>query len=182
MSTFGIASRIGKERGPGPVSLRGALPADPSLADVAALTVHEGCVGETLGVLLATEQRDGAADPGARALLERIAGDEQRHAELAWRFVRWALAEGGAPVRAAVEKAFAEAVRETLAMDFTEVAGLDEAAWRAHGRLPGRTARALVQKGLEEIVEPCRVALLDGVAGAPAAGGEGSARQAAFVV
>src|SRR5262249_22081133 len=129
---FGLAKRYGgRALGPGPVSLRGALPAEASLADLAELTVHEGCVGETLGVLLAAEQLAGATDLGVRALLDRVVRDEQRHAELAWSFVRWALAEGGAPVRAAVERAFREAVHETLALGFAE-APVDPALWSAH--------------------------------------------------
>jgi hypothetical protein len=157
---FALARRYGGPRlGPGPVSLRGALPADPSLADVAALTVHEGCVGETLGVLLATEQLASATDPVARTLLARIVRDEQRHAELAWRFVRWALSQGDDAVGAAVARAFSDAARATLAMRFADPVGIDAASWRAHGRLTAEDARALVRRGLAEIVEPCRRAL-----------------------
>jgi hypothetical protein len=173
---FGLAKRYGgRDLGPGPVSLRGALPAEASLADVAELTVHEGCVGETLGVLLAAEQLAGATDPVVRAHLERVVRDEQRHAELAWRFVRWALARGGAPVRAAVERAFGDAVHETLALGFAE-APVDAAVGRAHGRLGAAETHALVRRGLAEIVEPCRTALFDRAPGATAASVEAEER------
>jgi hypothetical protein len=158
---FGLARRYaGKDVGPGRVLLRGAVPDETTLADLAALTVHEGCVGETLGVLLAMEQLAGAEDPEVRALLERIVRDEQRHAELAWRVVRWALVEGGAPVRAAVEKAFADAVRETLAMRFFDLA-VEAATARAYGRLGAETTHAVVRRGIAEIVKPCQRALLE---------------------
>jgi hypothetical protein len=159
---FGLARRYGgKDVGPGRVSLRGAVPDETTLADLAALTVHEGCVGETLGVLLAMEQLAGAEDQEVRRLLERIVRDEQRHSELAWRVVRWALAEGGAPVRAAVEKAFEDAVRETLAMRFSDLPHVHAATARAHGRLGAESTRMAVRRGIAEIVEPCRRALFE---------------------
>ena len=63
------------------------------LAELASRTVHEGCVGETLAALIAAEQALEAKDPSVRAALQKIAEDEARHAEFAWRVVRWALAQ-----------------------------------------------------------------------------------------
>jgi len=122
--------------------------------------VHEGCVGETLGALLAAEQRDVATDPEVRAFLTKLARDEERHAELAWRFVRWAIAEGGPGARAAAERAFAAAEADVRAQAFVDEPSIDAAAWRAHGRLDARTSAAIVKRGIAEIVRPCARALL----------------------
>ena len=59
-----------------------------------------------MGALVAAHARDRATDGATRAALARIAEDEARHAELAWRFVSWALATGDVEVRAAVSAAF----------------------------------------------------------------------------
>ena len=73
-----------------------ALPVDGALADdtrrgIVATLVREGCIGETVAALEAAEAREHATDPVVRAVLQQIAADETRHAELAWRALRWAL-------------------------------------------------------------------------------------------
>jgi hypothetical protein len=62
------------------------------------LVLAEGCFGETGAALDAFESAESAADPVIAAAYGRIAADEQRHAELAFRFVRWALERGGSAV------------------------------------------------------------------------------------
>jgi hypothetical protein len=99
---FALAGRYaGTLHGPGPLSLRDAVP-EASLADVAALAAEEGCVGETLGAALAREQLSVARDPEVVRALRKIVRDEARHAELAWSFVRWAVLRGGNDVRRVV--------------------------------------------------------------------------------
>ena len=46
--------------------------------------------------LMMLEARDAATHPEVREALDAIAEDEARHAELAWRFVRWAVEQPGA--------------------------------------------------------------------------------------
>jgi hypothetical protein len=88
---FGIASAYaGRALGPGPLDVKYSLHA-VSLVEVVDLVVAEGCFGETRAALEALEAADNARDPVIRACYARIADDEQRHAELAFRFVRWAL-------------------------------------------------------------------------------------------
>ena len=90
---FALASHYaGTPLGPGSLPMDGALPAS-QLEDVLALVLIEGCVGETTAALEAAEAAAHAEDPVVRGVLERIARDEQTHAELAWRFVAWALGE-----------------------------------------------------------------------------------------
>ena len=88
---FEIASAYaGHAVGPGPLDIVGSLEVT-SLADIVDLVIAEGCFGETRAALDALEAADAAADPVIRDTYMRIAQDEQRHAELAFRFVRWAL-------------------------------------------------------------------------------------------
>jgi hypothetical protein len=133
-----------------------------TLVDIAALTAEEGCVGETLGVLLAEEQLARTTDPLVRSLLvsANIVADERRHAELAWAFVSWAIAQGGEPVRRAVRATIRRAVGATLATPIRSYDGVDVAAWRAHGRLTCADAHAVAERGVREIIEPCAAALL----------------------
>lgn len=103
---FAVASAYaGRALGPGPLELRGVEPS-ASLAAAAAAAVREGCVNETIAALTAQQQAERTPDPVVRSLLERIACDEADHAELAWRFVAWALHTGDASVSYAVQSAF----------------------------------------------------------------------------
>jgi hypothetical protein len=157
---FALASRYaGEMLGPGPLGIDGAE-LTSSLVECAASAVREGCVGETLAALQASEQLARAADPRVRAALARIADDEARHAELAWRFVRWAIERGGAAVRAAVARAFREALRDLERAGPRPIDTVDAAACRAHGRLLPAEERAFALLAAREIIEPCRRALL----------------------
>ena len=158
---FALADRYegASHHGPGPIALEGALQST-CLAKLAALTVHEGCVGETIGVLVASEQHAQAKDPAVRAFLDRLVRDEMRHAELAWSFVRWALANGGGDVRRAVERAFDEAIAATIDLAGSDPRDVDVELWHAHGRLTVAETHAVVRRGVREILAPCRAALL----------------------
>jgi len=154
---FALASfYAGAPFGPGTLNLTG-VSASASLADAAAAAVREGCIGETIAAFTARAQAAQAVAPRARDLLERIADDEASHAELAWRFVRWALAQGDEAVRRSVRKAFAESHSELQAPQPEEP---NEALLNAHGRLSGRQQRELAHQALCEIVAPCAHALL----------------------
>lgn len=96
---FGIASAYaGRALGPGPLDVQYSLE-KVSLVDVVDLVIAEGCFGETRAALEALEAADNAQDPVIRAAYAGIADDEQRHAELAFRFVRWALGQEPDAVR-----------------------------------------------------------------------------------
>jgi hypothetical protein len=102
---FGIASAYaGRDVGPGPLDISGSLNV-ASLDEVVALVIAEGCFGETLAALEALEAAETAADPVIRDAYTRIARDEQRHAELAFRFVRWALGQDRASVSDCIDAA-----------------------------------------------------------------------------
>jgi hypothetical protein len=104
---FELASAYaGRAVGPGPLDIDGSLAAS-SLGDIVDLVLAEGCFGETSAALEAFEAAESAVDPVIAAAYAQIAADEQRHAELAFRFVRWALERGGNEV--------AERIRQALA-------------------------------------------------------------------
>ncbi len=80
----------GQAIGPGPLDVAGSLELT-TLGDIVDLVIIEGCFGECRAALEALEAAALATDPVVAAAYARIAEDEQRHAELAFRFVHWAL-------------------------------------------------------------------------------------------
>ena len=165
---FGLASRYrGQPCGPGPLSVDRAV-RDVTLSELAVAAVREGCVGETMAAVLAGERLERATDPDVRAALAKIADDETRHAELAWRTVIWAIEQGGWAVYEAVRVAFAEAAAPYLS-DLSPVEGSDTSpALAAHGRLAAAAARRVERSAAREIVVPLAAALESLVARAAA--------------
>jgi hypothetical protein len=151
---FALASRFsGQSIGPGQLDMTGVL-RGTSLAECAGWTVIEGCIGETIAALTARAQIDVAKDDQVRQALLRIAEDEERHAALAWRFVAWAIAVGGAPVRAAVEQAFGEGMRQIRAYRNADVPGIEKNAWHHFGRLTGAEMDRVALQAVEEAILP----------------------------
>jgi hypothetical protein len=108
---FALASRLlGKPLGPGAVDLAGDVVGERTLAAVAAETMRDGCVGETVAAAEARAAGETAVDPAISHAMACIVRDEQRHAELAWRFAAWAAEVGGAPVHKVLRDAFEAAV------------------------------------------------------------------------
>jgi hypothetical protein len=157
---FALASKYGSEPlGPDALDLRGDTLGPLDLASVAAATVEEGCVGETLAALEAEAAREISQAPALHAAWSVIAEDEARHAELAWSFVRWALESGSPEVRASVEAAFERSLRR-----LTEEPRLEsplDAELEAHGRLSARTRSALHERALDEVLRPTVAELLN---------------------
>jgi hypothetical protein len=108
---FALASRLlGQPLGPGAVDLAGDVVGERTLAAVARETMRDGCVGETVAAAEALEAGKRALDPAIAHAMSCVLRDEQRHAELAWRFAAWAAEVGGAPVRKVLREAFEAAV------------------------------------------------------------------------
>lgn len=114
--SYGLASGYaGVEVGPGPLSI-GPLEPAPSLAALAVDTLQDGCLEETTASLDAASLAR-HADPLERTAFARIADDEERHAELAFRILAWALRVGGDEVAVALRQALAHCEsRPSLAM------------------------------------------------------------------
>ena len=154
------SSYAGARRSPGAFPFGGAVEVETDLARIAARAVREGCVGETLAATLAAEQLAHATDPTVRRVLAAIAEDEAGHAELAWRFVAWAIRKGGATVRTAVALAFDSALMANDAIG-DDVTGY-EPELRAHGRLSRAELAAAAKSTRYEVILPNAVALLRG--------------------
>jgi hypothetical protein len=92
------SSYAGHALGPGRLDVDGSL-GPVSLVEVVDLVLAEGCFGETSAALDAFEAAETATDPVVRGVYAKIANDEQRHAELAFRFLRWALTQDAPAVR-----------------------------------------------------------------------------------
>ena len=142
------AAYSGTKLGPGAIPLQGVHPSS-SLAEAAAAAVREGCIGETVAALALERQAQSAQSPVLRGILRGIAADEANHAELAWKFVHWALVSGGSDVHAAVEAAFARAALPAGASP-----GADR-SWPDHGRLAPRELERVSTDAWQEVIAPC---------------------------
>lgn len=145
----------------------GAYPVDQvplaeSLVQLAVEAAREGCIGETLASLLAREGAARTHDPVLRNVLETIADDEQQHSLLAWSTVRWAIEQGGAPVRDAVQAVFDQAVTQGIAIP--EAPESDLSQW---GLLSHADSVVMAQRCVFEVIVPAARALL-GLNAAPA--------------
>ena len=99
-----------------------------------------------------------ATDPRVHALLLTISDDETRHAELAFRFLKWAICEGDAALNAAVHGALEVLQREAesrpIALDAVECELLQ------NGVVPRSMSEAIRARAIAEVVLPCARALL----------------------
>jgi len=163
LSAFSLASvYAGRSIGPGPLPVADAM-GGCDLDEAIHTTFVEGCIGETVAALEAAMARDRARDRAVRAVLARIAEDEASHAELAFRFLQWALPRTqtrpldrlAAVLDAAVERAAREA--EAAAPESWLAPQLI-----AHGVLPEGRRSALRHAALRDVVVPCLHSLRDG--------------------
>lgn len=162
---FALANRhAGVAVGPGPLALDGAL-ADTSWLGVVRDTILEGCIGETVAALEAAEVAAHCLDPEARRVLLDIAREESQHAELAWRFVRWALARGPRELHAHVAGVFAGALalQSGAALEAPQLSAHEQALLE-NGVVCEPLRAAIRARALSEVVRPCVAALLHGSA------------------
>ncbi len=149
---FSLASAYGlREIGPGPLALDGAI-GQVTPRRVFATLVREGCIGETLAAVLATEAHASATDPSVRASLSRIAEDETKHAGLAWWAAVWLLEAGDEAFARWAEAEVARAIAEHRVRGAAEEG--DDERLRAHGVLDGRTQQELDRAVLRDLVVP----------------------------
>ncbi|MDC0718020.1 hypothetical protein [Nannocystis bainbridge] len=106
------------------------------LLAIAVENAVEGCVRETWAALAAAHQARFAAAPALRAMYAEIAGDEARHAELAWAIDAWFMGQLDAAGREAVATARRAAIAELQA----SLAGFEAPGLRALGLPPVATA------------------------------------------
>lgn len=153
---FALASAFARAPiGPSGIDMGSTAPVARDLVELALSTAQEGCVGETLATLLAAEMRDRASDPAVRQALETISAEEMKHAELAWATLRWALQQGGAPVREALE-----ALRLSPSAAVEE--GPEDPALAGWGLLGAEETATVLAEGRRRVVEPALALLLRG--------------------
>ncbi|WP_438022696.1 ferritin-like domain-containing protein [Sorangium sp. So ce233] len=163
---FGLASAYaGAALEPAPFAFGGRVEVTSDLAELAARAVREGCIGETLAAVQASEQLEHATDAAVRSVLATIADDEARHAELAWRFVAWALQTGGDAVRRAVSAAFEAGL--AAPPPAATAASAPAEALAAHGRPDGAVMADAWRRAIADVITPAMRALLPERAGAP---------------
>lgn len=165
---FGIASQLlGRSVGPGKLPIDQAL-TETSLEDIVRLTVREGCIGETVAAMEAAEAAALTSDPHVRAVLNQIQKDERTHAELAWRFVQWALSHE-ASVNPTAARSLRDVLRQEIAAAMAEpepasevVAPETERLGARYGVVPAATRAAIRRSALAGVVAPCAAELLRG--------------------
>jgi hypothetical protein len=94
-------------------------------------------------------------DPALQHAHARIAADEQRHAELAWRTLAWLLANADAETRSFAARCFEEATAAAARDPDARLLALPE-----HGLLAAETIGAVRRRALAEVIAPCAAALL----------------------
>jgi hypothetical protein len=151
------AAYRGESVAPCALPLPNALPLGADLIELAVASVIEGAVGETIAAVLAAEQAAVAEDPAVRRVLQSIAEDESRHAQLAFQVIAFAIAAGGEPVRAAVEQAFRDSSTQ-MPQPPADV-GLAANIAKSHGFIASNDARTAFVRAMDDIVLPLGRAL-----------------------
>lgn len=145
---YALASEYGGAPiGPSPLVSTRALA--PTLTELALSTLRDAVVPEAIGAVLAAEVARTATVPSVRVAMARIAEDEARHAELAFRTLAWAVRAGGREVLEAVRAAPIEPPMAVASLTLP-----------AHGLLGTETERALIAHAMANVVEPCLAALI----------------------
>lgn len=157
---FAIASSLlDQPVGPGKLALDGALN-ETNLVGIVRLTIHEGCIGETIAAIEAAEAASVCEDPVIKATLKQIQADELRHAELAWRFVQWALGQTTdrveqAALEAVVRAEFAAALGGSGATPPMDAAARNESVAERFGVLSATTRQRVRRLALRDVIAPC---------------------------
>jgi hypothetical protein len=111
--SYALASAYaGESIGPAPLAMTSST-IQTSLAAMAVETFLDGCIAETRAAIVARDKAFVERDEVVRDVLTTIADDEERHAELAWRTIAWALRAGGDDVRHALAAAASTAFAST---------------------------------------------------------------------
>ncbi len=154
---FGLASAYaGRPIGPGPLAVDGAL-SGRSRREMVVTAYREACLGETQATAEARAALLRTQDPAVRRVLTRIADDEARHAELGFRFLRFALESAGESEK----RSLLAELRQELAASFVRPANGEAAVsdLAAHGLLSESERAEARRAALSEVVVPCSRAL-----------------------
>lgn len=158
---FSLARRYaGRDVGPGPLPGTAAL-RDADLTSIVLSTVQRGCIAEAVSALAAREALEHCQDAATREVLMIRQETKAQQAQLAWRFVAWALRSarpgGGRELADHVRVTFVTALKAK-----SEPAPLSARDWLLlrQGVLSHAQSAALEQRVLRDVVLPCMEALL----------------------
>jgi hypothetical protein len=143
---------------PGQLEVHDALH-DPAFFGIVATAIAEACIGETLAAVEVAEACEQARDPEVRRVLERISEDEARHAELGWRFLRWALERADLDTRRLLVAHADALVRAELEILSATTETRPEPNLAEHGLLSPAVRQAVRQAALSEMLGPLVAAL-----------------------
>lgn len=160
---FSVAHRLsGVAQGPGALDTRYQRPPGDSATQTLTDAILEGCVEETVAAEIAREMTVRALPDFIREASKEIARDEDRHADLSWRFVAWLLEQ-----RPDLRDVAIDRFRAALANDAKSVSPgqiLPKEGPEDLGRLK-RSTRAMVRRrALSEIIAPRAAQLLGAAA------------------
>lgn len=157
---YALASAYaGRPVGPGPLDVSGVAARCDRTAMLVGLA-EEACVGETLGVAEARVLAATVEAPALRRLFARIADDEERHAALAWKTLRWGLEGAGDDVRAAVAAAFDRAIAAASRVASPDGSSDARPESPADGLLAAADIEDIRRRAVAEVVRPCADAVL----------------------
>ncbi len=155
---FALAgSYSGQPVGPATLPVGDAL-ADLSPEAILVTTILEGCIGETVAAIEAAEALEHTRDPVVRGVLSKIAGDEKRHAGLAWQYVRWVTSQDER-LRVMAAAVFASAATESRPPSRPSVADVDDDLLK-FGIVSEPFRRQIRASVLLNVIAPCARALL----------------------
>ncbi len=153
---YGLASRYALTP-IGPGHLPPALPVTSDVVALATETFRDGCVGETVAAVMASQCATACERSPVRQALLQIATEEERHAELAWRILKWALRFEG--VRPALLMELGR-LRAEPSEHAVPSSAPDEDALARHGLLGEVVAVNIRKEVVRQLVRPCAQALL----------------------
>ena len=123
--------------------------------EFARTTLEEGAIGETLAVLLASEQLRVATDSSIQSFFKQVVEDEAQHAELAWETLRWCLQQDQS-VRQVLEELVQKGPQISISY-------YPEEAIQAVGLPPRKELEKLLVRGFEQVIVPSIQSLLQSV-------------------
>lgn len=154
---FSLARRYaGRYVGPGPLPI-GELGEAVDATSVVIEVVQRGCIREAVSALSAREALEHCQDAATREVLLRHQAAKAQQAQLAWRFVGWALRGAGRELPDHVRVAFVTAL--SAQTDAAPLGERDRLLLR-HGVLGDAQRAAVEQRVLRDVVLPCMEALL----------------------
>lgn len=155
LTCFSLASAYaGHGLGPAPMPLGERAPVASSLAQLAAWTLRDGAIGETIAAYGVAAALQHTTDPETRRLLTKIADEELDHAELAWKTLRWALDTGGEAVLQALRATYQSLDLEDEPDERSTMATI------ARGILPPEQRNRAVRRCVQEVIRPVFASLV----------------------